>query len=164
VATAPDSDDLDFDYGLTAAAWIYPYTIGTDQNVIFKGTFSYALALDSSGVPVFAGSFTTPVYGPNILPTNAWTHLAATYDGSQINLYVNGVLAATQPENDPVADGVGELMIGGNATVSGKTFNGIIDEVLLFNRALTQSEIQSEMGLPPTPRVLLKIRKNPPPL
>ena len=79
--------------------------------------------------------------------TGAWTHLAVTYDGANLRLYVNGVQTASRALTGSIVTTTGLLKIGGNA-VSGEWFNGLIDEVRIYNRALTAAQIQTDMALP----------------
>jgi hypothetical protein len=71
--------------------------------------------------------------------------LAGTYDGANVRVYVNGVLAGTTAAAGAVGATVSPLRIGGNA-VWGEYFNGLIDEVRVYNRALTAPEIQADMN------------------
>ena len=80
------------------------------------------------------------------MPTNTWTHLASTYDGSTQKLYVNGALVGSRSQTGSIALSNGALRIGGNS-VWGEYFNGYIDEVRVYNRALTQTEIASDSKL-----------------
>ncbi|MFO0999926.1 MAG: LamG-like jellyroll fold domain-containing protein [Planctomycetaceae bacterium] len=73
-----------------------------------------------------------------ILNTEAWNHLAMTFDGRQLRLFVNGVSVLTIPENSGNA-GV-QSVLGDINTVS--FGGGLIDEVRVWNVARTQSEIQ----------------------
>jgi hypothetical protein len=78
---------------------------------------------------------------------NTWTHLAATYDGSSLRLYVNGSLAAERATSGVLATSSRPLRIGHN-DVNGGVFLGRIDEVRVYARALTAQEIQADMGRP----------------
>src|SRR5205823_11397568 len=74
------------------------------------------------------------------LPLNTWTHLAGAFDGSTYRFYINGTLAGMAagtlgPPNNA------SLLIGRSGTC--ERFVGLIDEVELFNRALSQPEIQA---------------------
>jgi uncharacterized protein YjdB len=82
------------------------------------------------------------VYGVSTLPLNTWTHLATTYDGANQNLYINGLLASSVPGTGPLTVVSGGLAI---AAVNGDIFNGTIDEVRVYNRALSAGEIQKDM-------------------
>jgi len=79
------------------------------------------------------------------LQTGVWTHVAATYDGAAMKIYINGALSASTPANNDVGDSNGTLYLGNNpqiaATNSGANFNGQLDELGWFNSALSASEI-----------------------
>ena len=85
------------------------------------------------------------VLGTGAVPTNAWTHLAATYDGSTLRFYVNGVQVGSKTGVSAIAASTGSLRIGGNG-VWGEYFRGLIDDVRIYNRPLTASEIQLDMN------------------
>jgi hypothetical protein len=67
-----------------------------------------------------------------------------TYDGSAVRLYVNGALAVSQAASGSVTSSTGVLRIGGNS-VWNEWFAGLIDEVRVYNRALSAAEIQADM-------------------
>lgn len=75
-------------------------------------------------------------------PVNAWTHVAMTYDGTRLVLYVNGLQVATNPAGGTIQSTASPLWIGGN-TPYGEFFRGVLDDVRVYNRALTPTEIQT---------------------
>ncbi len=81
------------------------------------------------------------------LALNAWTHLAATYDGSILRLYVNGTLASSLSVGDDIPASAGPLQIGGNS-IWREWFAGQIDDVRVYNRALGASDLQADMNTP----------------
>ena len=81
------------------------------------------------------------------LPANVWTHLAGTYDGATVRLFVNGTQVASAAITGAIATSTGALRIGGNS-MWGEYFQGTIDEVRIYNRALTPAEIQTDMVTP----------------
>jgi hypothetical protein len=86
-----------------------------------------------------------------MLPLRAWTHLAGTYDGAYLRLYVNGVLARSVPRTGPIFASTGPLRIGGSSIVTpwgNQYFAGRIDEVRIYGRALSTEEIQADMNTP----------------
>ena len=91
---------------------------------------------------IYTSGSTTTCAGPPQLPLNTWTHLAATYDGTVLALYVNGTRSRRSLASGSIITTTGALKIGGN-TIWGEYFNGLIDEVRVYNRALTAAEIQS---------------------
>jgi uncharacterized protein YegP (UPF0339 family) len=78
-----------------------------------------------------------------------WYHIAASYDNKTVKIYINGQLVKSIPASGSVRSGNGDFYIGLNpVTGIGKpeAFNGIIDEVRIYNRALTLAEIRTDMG------------------
>lgn len=78
------------------------------------------------------------------LPLNRWIHIACTYDQTQIKLYVDGTLVATQNSTVALPVGSEDWFIGKRWDFQ-ETINGSMDEVRIYNEALTQSQIQSDM-------------------
>jgi hypothetical protein len=76
-----------------------------------------------------------------------WTHLVVTYDGAQLKLYVDGALVGTTAQTGAIVASDGKLTIGGN-TFWGEYFTGLIDDVRIYNRPLSITEIQTNMGSP----------------
>jgi hypothetical protein len=89
---------------------------------------------------VNGGSATTLTSSAN-LPLNTWTHIAATYDGASLNIYVNGVLTGTLATTSSLS-GADEWYLG-RAADGGSYFPGKMDEVRIWNVARSQSEINS---------------------
>jgi hypothetical protein len=147
-----DSNLLDLTSGMTLMAWVSP-TGGLSgwRNIIKKEVDSYFLnAHTPSGGPGGGGTIGSccPVIsaGPALV-LNTWTHVALTYDGSALRLYRNGTLVATQAATGTIQPSALPLRIGGDA-VYGEHVQGRIDEVRIYNRALTASEIQTDMNAP----------------
>ncbi|HEY0550002.1 MAG TPA: DUF1553 domain-containing protein [Verrucomicrobiae bacterium] len=87
------------------------------------------------------------------LPTNVWTHLFVTYDGSKkaagVKLYVDERTAAVETPNDKLSENIATdapLLIG--ARIKAFPFNGLIDEVRFYDRALKAEEIASLFAHP----------------
>jgi hypothetical protein len=79
---------------------------------------------------------------------HTWTHIAVTYDGSVQVFYVNGVQVGSVAGSGAITVSNGALRIGGDASSTGEFFTGMIDEVRVYNRALSPAEIQSDMTTP----------------
>ena len=153
--TVADADVLDLTTGMTMEAWVRPTAIGSLwRTVMLKeqpGSLIYALYAGDGAGRAATDVFTTAdrgVSGTTATPLNAWTHLAATYDGATQRLYVNGVQAATRAVTGSIRASTGALRIGGNSIWNDEWFAGLIDEVRLYNRALTAAEIQADMTKP----------------
>jgi uncharacterized repeat protein (TIGR01451 family) len=145
-ATIPDSNSLDLT-NMTLEAWVYPTAGGGWRDVVYKGPDdTYYLEGSSSSGPPATGALASPtVYGTSSLPLNTWSHLAATYDHQTIRLYVNGTQVASGAWTGQIPNTTGALTIGSDPTY-GQYFAGRIDEVRVYNTALTQAQIQADMA------------------
>jgi hypothetical protein len=151
LVTINDSASLDLSGGMTLEAWVYPTQSGGWRSVLFKeqpAELVYALYADSDSARprgfVYIGAEMT-ASGTAQVAANTWTHLATTYDGAQLRLYVNGVQAGSAAASGNIVVSSGALRIGGNA-IWGEYFSGRIDEVRVYNRALSASELQLDMN------------------
>jgi hypothetical protein len=152
--TVPDATSLDLTNGLTLEAWVRPSTLSGWRTALLKesaGGLSYALYAHNNtpnpAVTVQIGGGDRSAEGTSPLPLNTWTHLAATYDGAQLRLYVNGVQAGSRAQTGNIAVSAAPLRVGGNAVWT-EFFAGLIDEVRVYNRALSPAEIQADMNAP----------------
>ncbi len=95
-----------------------------------------------SGLPNDGGSW---VDGGGSMPLNAWTHVALTFDGSMAVAYINGgPTASFAGLTGTIPNTTGPFRIGARSTNSGNfSFTGLIDEVEIFGRALSDSKIQA---------------------
>jgi PKD repeat protein len=149
LVTVSDSSSLDLTSGMTLSAWVYPTSWASGwKTVILKersGGLAYALDSNSdAGLPnstLSIGGYDRQLSAGNHLPSNTWTHLAATYDGTRQRLYVNGVQVGSRAQTGTLAVSASPLRIGGNTVWANEYFQGLIDEVRIYNRALTQAEI-----------------------
>ena len=143
--TISHSASLNLMTGMTLEAWVNPTATGGWREIIYKDIDIYfLLGSTPQGLPSMGGTFaSTNVYGP-ALALNTWTHLAATYDGATMRFYVNGVQASSRAQTGGILASTLPLTIGGDTTY-GQYWSGLIDEVRIYNRALSASEIQSDM-------------------
>jgi hypothetical protein len=103
-------------------------------------------------VPAGGGTFngdTEQVSGVGALPVGRWSHLAVTYDGTVHRLYVDGVQVASRTESGPILRTSDPLWIGGNHPY-GEYFRGVIDDVRVYNRALSPVQVRAAMSRPVT--------------
>jgi len=140
VFTAPD---LDFTSGFTIDAWInINGSVGNSGRIVDKiHTFSNdGFLLDVAGghLRVIGGGVGLAAADP--IATDVFRHVVAVFDANRIALFVNGTLAALAPTNGAMVPTNGlPVRIGADAD-GGSDFPGIIDEVRLFNRGLTDDE------------------------
>ncbi len=151
--TVTDAPALHLTTGMTLSAWVFPTSpLPIWSSAIMKetqGDFAYALYANSSdaapGAFVLLGGEEHGKTGGSLVPVGAWTYLATTYDGSTLSLYVNDVLVATQAVAGGIDVSTGALRIGGDS-IWGEFFAGLIDEVRIYNRPLSVSEIATDMN------------------
>ena len=155
--TVPDAASLDLTTGMTLEAWVNPVSLAPAawSTVLMKerpGALSYTLyANGDTNRPEGHGSIggvDRLVTGTSPLPTGTWTHLAVTYDNANLRLYVNGGLVSTVARTGGMDVGTGVLRIGGNGVWAGEYLNGRIDEVRVYNRALSAAELTTDMATP----------------
>jgi hypothetical protein len=141
---------------MTLEAWVRPTLIAGWRTVLLKerpGGLVYGLYSNEDGnrpsVHTFIGSTEWDTRGTAQVAANTWTHLAATYDGANLRLYVNGTQTSSRALTGPMVVSTGALRIGGNA-VWPEWFSGLIDEVRVYNRALSAAEVSADVTRPVT--------------
>ena len=151
--TVPDSPTLRLTGAMTLEAWVFPTAVTSIwRDVIFKGEDNYYLMATATNLSrpvaggIFSGSY-GEAFGTSALPANTWTHLAATYDGATLRLYVNGVQVGSKAQTGTLATSSNPLNIGGD-TFYNQYFDGRIDDIRIYNRALAPTEIQTDMNTP----------------
>jgi chitodextrinase len=151
LVTIPDAPALDFTSGMTLEAWVKPSALsGLWRTVVLKempGELAYALYAkgDTSAPSGIVNTGSEQFNRTRVtLSLRRWTHLAATYDGKMSRFYLNGQLVAYASASGSILTSNGSLDIGGN-NVWNEWFNGVIDDVRVYNRALSASEVSSDM-------------------
>jgi len=152
----PFSSTLDLT-NFTVEAWVKPLSQVSDpdgQELIFGQAFGKPQLVVRPGtnglkvVFMFSEtifSFPTAV-STNEIPINEFSHVAGTWDGTTLSVYLNGVLEASVAPGKTPAASTCPLYIGGFQDACGYTgqfFHGIVDEPSLYNRALAASEVQA---------------------
>jgi PKD repeat protein len=163
----PDSDTLDLTDQGTVEVWVYPYTNIAAAGIVHKGVMddysdeSYSLQYNQPGQVAFiltneAGTPTYVISNEGTLSTNQWHHIVAAWDLNDVYLYIDGSLVTNRKfyqngwKSDlpsdfaPARDSDGGLMIGSQPPpddANNYRFNGIIDNVLLYDRVLDSSEV-----------------------
>jgi hypothetical protein len=135
-----DAPSLDITGQITIDAWIKPSVLGgrVVDKITAGGTDGYLLDTFGGVIRFIIGN--TWLNGSSTLPTGTWSHIAGVYDGTQMTVYLNGVLDGSLATSISIPTNSLPLRIGA-ASDGGSSFTGLIDEVEVFNRALTGSEI-----------------------
>jgi len=137
----------------TVSAWINPANYNDYRNIVGKRDtwnatdmrFNLVLGIGDGHVmfqqPSTDFNFT---YAP---PPNSWTHLAVVADAAGTRLYADGILQQTLGVFTLGNDATAQWRIGMNAD-GPDPFLGKIDDLRMYNRALTQTEVQTDMNTP----------------
>ena len=151
----PNSPSLDISgTGLTLTMWINPTAAGGNSVVLGKfwnttmtaPYYQYGLELVGGTTPNFQVGTTSGVLSASMgsaLALNQWSHLALVFNGSQVQYFVNGVLLTTAPLPATITARGNSLQVGADNNIS-QFFNGSLDEVRIYNRALTAQEVQND--------------------
>jgi hypothetical protein len=152
--TTPDAADLDLGTGFTIMAWVKPTTTAGWRPVLIKenGTNleAYLLYSNPSNQGAYftdSGNVEKSVTGGSAISTTQWTNVAMVRNGTTLSYWVNGVsVASTTVSSLPVVASSGILAIGGHTFWGGEWYSGVLDDVRLYNAALTSSQLASAMG------------------
>lgn len=150
----PNESKFDFTNNMTVEAWIKVNSFSVaDQAIITKGDEAWKLtrngstnALKFSFTYTFFFTSTYTVSGTRNVNDGKWHHVAATYNGSQMILYVDGTLDAYASASASIDNTSSQVWIGANSQVPGQNFNGKIDEVRIWNTAQSNASIRSNMN------------------
>ncbi len=151
-----DDASLDITNEITLSAWIKPSTIPADlilDNIISKGVgnggWMFAVGTYQGGnlhLNLDTGSNDWTSAGT--LTAGNWYHVVGTYNGSLKVLYIDGVEAGNEIDSGTIDTNGADVLIGDRIDHLGaNAFNGLIDEVAIFNRALSPEEISALYAL-----------------
>jgi len=152
--TAADSPTLNNPVSaITISAWVNAIDWTGNRRIVQKGnTDNQYRLLAEGGVLKFHLNGVDSLTAP-LPPVGTWVHIAATWDGSTMILYTNGVQQTSLSAGGTIATTADLLAIGkkNGSGVAGDYFNGRLDEVRIYNRAISPAEIALIMtNSPPT--------------
>jgi hypothetical protein len=140
---------------ITMEAWIFPRAFGADREVITKwdnamngivhfegsptGNMRFCMRKDDDSKVVDFNTTAT-------LPVNAWSHVAETYDGKTAKVYFDGAEVSSQNGTGDMRDNPNVKWWIGAMYAQDRWFNGLIDEVRIWDRALSEKEIKENMN------------------
>lgn len=156
--SVPDSTAFQVTSALTVTGWIRASTWPSDGNwasvILRKGGSNpnnWQVAVREGRAIMTLDEYDLYSAGGNTaMATNRWYHVAGTWDGSHIRLYVNGVLDNTPfSRAAPIGTDTRTVYLGGRDGMTDIT-NGTVDDVRFYNRALTPAEIEDLAKVVPT--------------
>nr|MBX2872148.1 HYR domain-containing protein [Saprospiraceae bacterium] len=148
LVTVPDDASLDIECELSIEFWCKPTAYETWGAMVMKASGNswsngYGIYLRGQVLYFFPTGFGTQHNTGYAVPLNKWTHIAATYDGTESKVYINGILESTKTIGLPIPTNNYPMGISGDPGYPSFNFNGHLDEVRVWNKALTRTEIQA---------------------
>jgi tetratricopeptide (TPR) repeat protein len=138
--------------GVTLAAWIQARQFDRPwQAILTKGDNTYriqrnnetnALEFACTGPTIPGGNEYGSLFGSQTISLNDWHHVAGAYDGKKMYLYVDGVLDASQEAWGAINTNDIRVQIGANTTMGDRFWNGLIDDVRVYNYGLTEEQVR----------------------
>lgn len=156
---APHDATLDPTGQISVAAWVLPLEVKS-QYLINKGgspSAPYRMSLTATGNVGFAIYLEGAEYVSLVIKEGysitQWSLCVGTYDGIEVKLYVNGELADSLSATGNITSNTSPLLMGTRTQLVADTLHGTLDEVRIYDRALTESEIRLlwKLGPPPVP-------------
>jgi hypothetical protein len=146
---------------LTIAGWLYPERLSGPFHTIVvvgaPGLRGYGLNL-RSGAPNFVKIGTGDISSSTAAAVNTWQHVAITWNDAtdEVKVYRNGLLAQTISHAGPLrAPSPTDAALIGAWLTGGSFFQGILDDLRIYNRVLTPAEVQSLVQAAPPPPTLV---------
>ena len=152
--TASDNAALDPTQAITLSVWVKRNRTGAREIFFDKGTFNgsndgqYWVEFQGDDTVRFliylGSSFSTDqvITASSFNKTGVWYHIVATYDRITMRTYVNGVADAnTTAETDSIRSTALEFCLGNRGGSHDIPLNGYLDDVRMYNRALTPQEV-----------------------
>jgi len=144
---------LDTSSPFTVSLWLYPYSDGEGGFGAFFGKSSnftiYQSTSDRIEVCAEGGSCasTTAYSSNNALTNNRWTYVTVTHDGSgTYNFYANGLGVNGADTTGPDTNSSQPIILGGSSTSSSFNYDGLIDDVKIYNYVRTTKQITEDMN------------------
>jgi hypothetical protein len=144
----------------TVSLWVRPH----EQKlcgILYKAnsnaytTLEYAISYGSDGndgkvsLVIWGAASANVVTAPSPIPLNTWTNITGVWDGSKLRIYINGLEANSANQTINPYDGDNDIKIGadlnlGTDPANWRYFNGTIDDIHIYNYALTASQVKQE--------------------
>lgn len=132
----------------TYEGWIYLTSLGPSVQDVFGANGGSEIVISSTDIRVWIGSTGSQTiwsHNSTTFPLNMWHHLAVTGDGSNIKIYVDGILKQTQAGSTGNYGSGTQFKMGAAIWAGANDFSGTMDEVRVWSTARTQAEIKNNM-------------------
>ena len=140
--------EFSFTEAMTVSTWVNIRSRTTAwMAIIAKGENAWRLGVNNETTAIHY-AFTGGTRGwlaantATELNLDQWYHVAATYDMNVgATVYIDGVADASNPDIDGIVTNEFSLFLGENPEATGRLFDGMLDEIMIYNRALSEEEI-----------------------
>jgi len=151
----PDSESLSLTDAITITSWVQVNSSFTNQGFISKCNYganqrSYLVRIDNDK---FSFGFTQQLDGGwvwvaenEVLEQEQWYHVAATHDGANIKIYVDGKFVNETAANFKIPDATTPLMFGVHGIAPDTKFIGVLDDIGIFSTDLSEDKITEIMA------------------
>ena len=146
-----NESNFDFTGQVTVSAWIKVNRFDREwQAIVTKGDSAWriqrnenqdTLEFACSGLAIPGGNQWGALYGNSSVNDGKWHHIAGIYDGEKMYIYIDGNVDVSQPASGAIATNDHPVYIGENAEMTGRFWNGLIDDVRVYNYALSAGQI-----------------------
>jgi hypothetical protein len=133
---------------MTVVAWVTIRSIANQwAAIVAKGENAWRLgnvSLDLRfhfGITIWNASDTPSVDGVTAVGLDEWHHVAGVFDGANIMVYLDGALDANVPTTQSIGTNELNVFIGDNPEATGHYWDGLVDEVFIYKRTLSENEI-----------------------
>jgi hypothetical protein len=157
IVLVPDQPTFTFAGGLTTAGWFNPTSTKQSRTLMRKrdqGTSAFALMLNDNKYQLvinLGNGKAASVVAPGKATANKWTHVAGTYDGTWLRLYIDGAEVAKTKAKGTIPPGPGPLLMANDG--SERRFDGLMDTAFFDTRALAANEVMALTCIRGTPTV-----------
>lgn len=151
-----DESDFDFMGGVTVTAWIKANRLDRPwQAIVTKGDNTWRIQRNNedstlefacTGLDIPGGNDYGSLYGAEAISLGEWHHIAGVYDGKRMAVYVDGVLDASHEASGMINTNDTPVQIGANTDMQDRFWDGMIDEVRLYNYGVSAAEIAKLAG------------------
>jgi hypothetical protein len=158
IVYVPDQPTFDFSTGVTVAGWFNHSAIGNTRTLFRKrddaSSSAFALVLNNQKYEwvVNLGKKAVSIVSPKKAKVNEWTHVAASYDGFTLRLYVDGILVVAKGVTGTIVPAAGPFLMGNDG--SKRMTVGRMDQTFLASVALTDQEVKGLTCLRRTPTLV----------
>jgi len=143
---------------ITVSAWVTIRSIANQWGAIAaKGEYAWRLGNASFdprlhfGISIWNAPDTASLDGVAAVGYDEWHHAAGVFDGANIKVYLDGALDVSVATTEPIGINDANMLIGDNPDSPGRYWDGLIDELKIYDRALSTGELMYLAGFRPAP-------------